>query len=247
MAKKLSTEEVYNRCKYSNLILISSYINKRTKIIVKCYCGNIFDTNIDSISSGLTVSCGCYRNFRLRQSNSKNLLNKRFNRLLVIELVNNIIGDKTGLQWLCRCDCGNYKIVGTNNLQSKNTKSCGCLDIELSTNRLLKLHVSQKGINHPSYKSWLSIEDRKNRRLTIDGKKWISSVLYRDNYICQICKLYNCNLNVHHLDGWNWCIEKRFDINNGVTLCSACHIKFHKLYGYGNNTQQQYIEYKENI
>lgn len=30
--------------------------------------------------------------------------------------------------WLCRCSCGNERIVTGGNLNSGNTKSCGCLD-----------------------------------------------------------------------------------------------------------------------
>ena len=53
-------------------------------------------------------------------------------------------------------------------------------------------------------------------------------------------------MNSHHLDGYDWCKERRIDINNGVCLCENCHKEFHKIYGYGNNTKEQYIEFKEN-
>ena len=43
----------------------------------------------------------------------------------------------------------------------------------------------------------------------------------------------------------NWCRERRIDITNGVCLCEVCHKEFHKLYGKGDNTKEQYIEFKE--
>ena len=52
-------------------------------------------------------------------------------------------------------------------------------------------------------------------------------------------------LNAHHLDGWNWCKDKRFKTSNGITLCEDCHVEFHKEYGYGNNTKEQFQEFKE--
>lgn len=38
-------------------------------------------------------------------------------------------GNRYGSRWLCRCDCGNYKIVYSGNLRNKKSsvKSCGCL------------------------------------------------------------------------------------------------------------------------
>lgn len=32
-----------------------------------------------------------------------------------------------GATWLCRCKCGNEKIIRLSNLKSGTTKSCGCL------------------------------------------------------------------------------------------------------------------------
>ena len=32
-----------------------------------------------------------------------------------------------GTHWICRCSCGNITEVSASNLQSKHTRSCGCL------------------------------------------------------------------------------------------------------------------------
>lgn len=56
------------------------------------------------------------------------LTGKRFTKLLVIKRVAN---DKSGNpHWLCKCDCGNYKVIQGGNLRSGHTKSCGCLQKE---------------------------------------------------------------------------------------------------------------------
>lgn len=67
----------------------------------------------------------------------KNLIGQKFHRLLVIaEAPSKIQGkeNRKRTAWLCQCDCGNTKIVGSDHLQRKDArsaiKSCGCLDIE---------------------------------------------------------------------------------------------------------------------
>lgn len=37
--------------------------------------------------------------------------------------------------WLCRCSCGTWKIVNTDNLLKQLTLSCGCLQVELAITR----------------------------------------------------------------------------------------------------------------
>lgn len=71
---------------------------------------------------------------------------------------------------------------------------------------------------------------------------WRNLVFSRDSYKCRICGSKK-DKNVHHLDGWNWCIERRFDVDNGITLCGLCHDDFHTIYGRGNNTVEQFNEY----
>lgn len=53
------------------------------------------------------------------------LTGKRFGRLIVIERVENKCG--SSIRWLCRCDCGNTKIIQGGSLKRNKTKSCGCL------------------------------------------------------------------------------------------------------------------------
>ena len=75
-------------------------------------------------------------------------------------------------------------------------------------------------------------------------KQFIKKVLARDNYTCKCCGKYESGKAVvHHLDGYNWCIEKRTDETNGITLCENCHDNFHSIYGNGNNTKEQFEEW----
>lgn len=82
-------------------------------------------------------------------------------------------------------------------------------------------------------------------RKTYAFKNFVKQVLKRDNYCCQICGKTNkqAKLIVHHKNGYNWCVEQRTDINNGITLCEDCHNAFHNLYGCGDNTLEQFEEF----
>lgn len=100
------------------------------------------------------------------------------------------------------------------------------------------------GENHPMWNDNLTDEDRIIGRNYPEYKEFIKKVLIRDNYTC-----FNCGIEthhriaVHHLDGYDWCEEKRIDETNAVCLCQNCHSNFHAHYGMGNNTKEQFEEW----
>ncbi len=83
-----------------------------------------------------------------------NLIGQKFGRLIVIQRMDN---NKWGnLYWLCKCDCGNEKIVRGSSLQSSNTQSCGCFKIEKATKHGYKRTGQVTGI----YISWCNMIQR---------------------------------------------------------------------------------------
>jgi len=75
---------------------------------------------------------------------------------------------------------------------------------------------------------------RKNERTNGEYQKWRKLVYNRDKYTCQVCKRRNVRLNAHHILGFSKFRNLRYDVDNGITLCSSCHWKFHKKYGKSN-------------
>jgi len=59
-------------------------------------------------------------------------------------------------------------------------------------------------------------------------KEWRRDVLKRDDFICQDCKKRGGELTAHHIERWSECPNQRYNIDNGVTLCYACHAERHK-------------------
>jgi len=215
-----------------------------------CDCGKkIIIKQITNVKRGLKQSCGCLLSNKSRERFIKlnpiiNLVNKRFGRWVVLKMAETPQNLKTKKPyWLCRCDCGNEKIVCGDNLRNKKTSSCGCYSKEVSRRNLTITSKKWKGNskNHPQWNPNIKDSDRILRRTLTKNDKWIQKVFKRDNFTCQNCKVRGYQLNAHHLDGYHWCKEKRFWKSNGVTLCNKCHKYFHKVFGKKNNTKEQFI------
>lgn len=69
-------------------------------------------------------------------SSFKNLTGKRFGRLVVLERVEN--NKRQQAQWLCKCDCGNTKVICAASLKKGSTRSCGCLIHEINSTHSLR-------------------------------------------------------------------------------------------------------------
>ena len=57
-------------------------------------------------------------------------------------------------------------------------------------------------------------------------ERWKAAVNARDNFSCRKCG-HSTKICVHHILPWVSAIEDRFNINNGLTLCSDCHNSYH--------------------
>lgn len=64
------------------------------------------------------------------------LTGKRYGRLTVIKRVDDYISPKgaRSVRWLCKCDCGQERVVVSKCLQLGETKSCGCYRAERKFN-----------------------------------------------------------------------------------------------------------------
>ena len=233
--------------RYGRLIVVkrAGNIGNKTSWLCKCDCGNMAIVSKSNLVTGSTRSCGCYaveksneklRALHRKQNEKFEEVGNKYGRLLVLkEAGRDINGSR---RWLCKCDCGNTHVVSGYRLRNGNTKSCGCYNVD-----------SHSGANNKRYRHDLTDEERMKNRYQLYGKhlkKWSRSVFVRDKFTCQVCGSYSVDLHAHHLDGWNWCKEKRFDVSNGITLCKECHFDFHRKYGRGDNTSEQFDEYMRN-
>ena len=105
--------------------------------------------------------------------------------------------------------------------------------------------IRNSGENNIWYKKDKTIEERIKDRSSLEYTKWSKRVLARDGYVCQYWwnNKYGGQFEAHHIDGYNWCFDKRFDVTNGICLCKKCHSNFHSIYGKRNNTKKQLEEW----
>ncbi|MCH1976486.1 hypothetical protein MCG01_04980 [Enterococcus hirae] len=87
--------------RYGNIkvIEITDRRDKSRRIIWKCLCdcGTIFYCPSVVLSNGSKTHCGC------QSRNKCNITNKRFGRLIAIELISN--SNLSRCKWRCKCDC----------------------------------------------------------------------------------------------------------------------------------------------
>ena len=104
----------------------------KTLWLCQCDCGNTTIASRSNLVSGDSKSCGCLNLERLRDR-LKDLTGQIFGRLTVLNKDPKSTLQKT--KWLCQCECGQQKSVRGSHLKSGKSKSCGCLNKEMASER----------------------------------------------------------------------------------------------------------------
>lgn len=193
----------------------------RTYYLCECVCGKQIIKSNSSLKAA-KLDCGCLP--------YKDLTNQIFGNIQIIEFDGfDKRYNRNRSLWKYKCLlCGTIKSSVEETINRGDVVSCG--------------KCKPHGKNHPRYNENF---DRYNRRDSIECKNWAKEIYKLDNYKC-ICCGNKKSLNAHHLDAWSEFPDKRFEISNGVTLCSdidGCHKKFHDEYGYGKNTVEQFEDF----
>lgn len=136
-----------------------------------------------------------------------------------------------------KCACSKLGLVSWDKIQKGQAVRCkGCQF----------LYSYKRGSDHPQFDSNISDQERALKLLKNRGPDWYrfsNSLLKKVNYICQLCAKRGSYLSAHHKYNWADYPDKRFDPDNIVVICREHHLEFHSLYGYGNNTPDQFLEY----
>jgi hypothetical protein len=215
------------------ILLESAYLNNMTPLKYICSCGRSTKARFIEFQRGSRCKqCGIEKvksKLRFDFEYVSKVFEENGCKLLETQYINTA----TPMKYMC--ECGNISTIRFNNLQQGNRcEKCGIEKIS--------------GENNYNYNPNIPLEERVTKRNYTAYSEWRREVFSRDKYTCQCCGKIGGNIVAHHLDGYNWCVEKRTDITNGVTLCEYCHDieydgSFHNVYGCGNNTHEQYNEW----
>ena len=99
--------------------------------------------------------------------------------------------------------------------RSRTTCSLACMG-----KRAERLAAERRAINPPT-------QGLLNRRIRYSAAmdRWRKAVFERDNWTCQACNVRGGTLNADHIKPFYLFPELRFSLDNGRTLCVACHRK----------------------
>lgn len=207
--------------RYDRLVVLKQLDTRESgNIVWRCLCDCGVETNVRaySLKNGHTTSCGCKK--------SKVLPGNTYNGVTAKE---RFFDEELGLwKWLCVCACGAEFPVSAFNLGRSEfgTRSCGCSRRKNRTDE----------------------EREKSRTVLVEGNQisyetFRKRVLERDAHSCQVCRLTDVALEVHHLEPYKKHVSLRTTVSNGVTLCVGCHKAFHRTYGRVGFTPFDYYQF----
>lgn len=138
--------------RFGRLLVAERAENTRTKggtsiVMWKCICdcGNNAIVNARALVSDNTKSCGCYKKEITSKRIKKDIIGKRYGKLIVIEYYGIKQYNSTEqLLYKCQCDCGNKTIVAGMSLRNGHTTSCGCYQKSIASKSCFKNIIGQK-------------------------------------------------------------------------------------------------------
>ena len=133
-----------------------------------CDCGNKITVVSSSLRKGITKSCGCLRSEITSKRFSLNLIGRQFDKLTVIDRVENYVSESGSQysQWKCLCKCGCTKIVRGHDLVRGSVSSCGCL-ISKGEEAIRKI-LHDKDIIFDTQYTFSDLKSDKGRALRFD-------------------------------------------------------------------------------
>ena len=152
------------------------------------------------------------------------LQGRRFERLIALYDAARTI-KKRQVLWLCQCDCGNLSLVRSEDLTSKNTKSCGCLPIENGGKSSITHGGTQK---HSKYRLLYKLFHSLHTRCYNSKEKTYKYYGGRGIKVCERWYRNFENFKQDMFDQWKLGLQIDRKDNNGDYSPENCHFTTQK-------------------
>lgn len=129
----------------------------------------------------------------------QDLTNKIFGKLQVISLSG--INRHRQAVWLCKCECGNFKMIRAVDLKNGKVKSCGCL----------RKAIKQKCDKDLRYKKLYVVWQSMKQRCLNQNNKDYHNYGGRGITICQ-------EWQDNFINFYNWAIDNGYKENSGLSI-----------------------------
>lgn len=156
----------------------------------------------------------------------EDLTGQTFWRLTVIKQVEDYVSPSGfhRAQWLCKCECGKEIVVRSNAFKTGNTKSCGCLSMDLKKQRL----PNNRGVINQIILQY----KRHARDRNLDWNLSYDDVVEIIQKPCFYCGTEKSNhfTTKHCKEGYDYNgidrvdSRKGYEINNVVPCCKTCNV-----------------------
>ncbi len=230
------------------------------KILVRCdYCNNEYNvTWHHRVKSNLTIDKDCCKNCSIEKQKELNIIRYGVEFPLTLDKVKNkrkeTLLSKYGVENIFQLNEVKEKICKTN-IEKYGNKCC-LLNDDIKTKSEQTMMSKYGAKNYSQSKEWVKKYSKENsprwkggvkyhrvERATFEYNLWRKSVFKRDKFTCRCCNKHSKNLQAHHILNWKNNKDLRYNIDNGITFCKECHIKFHQIYGKKDNTNMQVEEF----
>lgn len=171
------------------------------------------------------------------------LTGQKFSRLTVIK--RDTETESKGVKWICKCDCGNITSVASCHLRNGHTKSCGCYNVEKTTERCIARGNKEYSKYNALYSHYKKNAQRRNIpfNLTIDEVKHI---IHKPCYYCgtdesNVFSRKEKDYEIKHngMDRIN--PLKGYEIDNVVPCCKTCNFAKHIM------TQREFYDWIQRV
>ena len=107
----------------------------------------------------------------------------------------------------------------------------------LTPEQKIRYTTQQLGEKNHQWKGGIS-----DKRDKPEYKRFLRQVTKRYGKFCIVCGALE-NIKFHHLNAYKRYPDQAMDINNVIPICNKHHYSFHKEYGFGDNTREQFMEW----